>query len=83
MFVVEESLFGLLDPEYLLARLNIPQNLDLRHPYCQNIKKKHMSNTVAHTNFGTFYYDNCVHIWSSPYMNGRCFKCRCIPVALQ
>jgi len=37
--MVEESLFGLLDPEYLLARLNIPQNLDLRHPYCQNMKE--------------------------------------------
>lgn len=34
-------LVWLLNPEYLLTRLNIPQNLDLRHPYCQYITEKY------------------------------------------
>jgi hypothetical protein len=42
MFMAEESLFGLLDPEYLLIRLNIPQNLDVRNPYCQYIKETYI-----------------------------------------
>jgi len=42
MFMAEESLFGLLDPEHLLTRLNIQQNLNLRHPFCQYIKEKYI-----------------------------------------